>query len=124
MTVLRHHDEETLRFGTDRAMRRLAELDAFREAGLWLVRVLVGAGSAGELARIGPVLAASADLGHHPYRLGMCLDPQPLAAALAASADDSAAVARNGTWASASESPAFAASASASGCESRHMPSR
>ena len=88
VTVLRQHDEETLRFGTDRAIRRLAELDAFREAGLWLVRVLVGAGSAGELARIGPVLAGSADLGHHPYRLGMCLDPQPLAEALAAKAGD------------------------------------
>jgi hypothetical protein len=77
VTVLRHHDEETLRFGTDRAIRRLAELDAFREAGLWLVRVLVGAGSAGELARIGPVLAGSADLGHHPYRLGICLGRRP-----------------------------------------------
>ena len=89
VTVLRHHDEETLRFGTDRAIRRLAELDAFREAGLWLVRVLVGAGSAGDLARIGPVLAGSADLGQHPYRLGMCLDPQPLGEALAAKAWDS-----------------------------------
>jgi hypothetical protein len=94
VTVLRHHDEETLRFGTDRAIRRLAELDAFREAGLWLVRVLVGAGSAGDLARIGPVLAGSADLGHHPYRLGMCLDPQPLAEALAAKAGDSEAQAQ------------------------------
>jgi hypothetical protein len=94
VTVLRHHDEETLRFGTDRAIRRLAELDAFREAGLWLVRVLVGAVSAGELARIGPVLAGSADLGHHPYRLGMCLDPQPLAVALAAKAGDSGAEAQ------------------------------
>src|SRR6516165_920586 len=94
VTVLRHHDEETLRFGTDRAIRRLAELDAFREAGLWLVRVLVGAGSAGELARIGPVLAGSADLGHHPYRLGTCLDPQPLAGALAAQAGGSGAEAQ------------------------------
>src|SRR6516165_4257657 len=84
VTVLRQHDEETLRFGTDRAIRRLAELDAFREAGLWLVRVLIGAGSAAELARIGPVLAGSADLGRHPYRLGTCLDPRPLAEALAA----------------------------------------
>src|SRR6516162_6503794 len=94
VTVLRHHDEETLRFGTDRAIRRLAELDAFREAGLWLVRVLVGAGSAGELARIGPVLAGSADLGHHPYRLGACLAPQPLAEALAARAGDPGAEAQ------------------------------
>jgi uncharacterized protein len=94
VTVLRHHDEETLRFGTDRAMRRLAELDAFREAGLWRVRVLAGAGSAGELARIGPVLAGSADLGHHPYRLGMCPDPQPLVEAMAAKAGDSGAEAQ------------------------------
>jgi hypothetical protein len=94
VTVLRQHDEETLRFGTDRAIRRLAELDAFREAGLWLVRVLVGAGSAGELARIAPVLTGSADLGHHPYRLGMCLDPLPLAEALAVRADDPGADAR------------------------------
>src|SRR6516225_2463088 len=84
VTVLRQHDEETLRFGTGRAIRRLAELDAFREAGLWLVRVLIGAGSAAELAWIGPVLAGSADLGRHPYRLGTCLDPRPLAEALAA----------------------------------------
>ena len=88
VTVLRQHDEETLRFGTDRAIRRLAELDAFREAGLWQVRVLVGAASAGELARIGPVLAGSADLGHHPYRIGMWQAAQPLAAALAAQAGD------------------------------------
>ncbi|MBO0817261.1 MAG: ATP-binding protein, partial [Actinobacteria bacterium] len=94
VTVLRQHDEEALRFGTDRAIRRLAELDAFREAGLWLVRVLAGAGSAAELARIGPVLAGSADLGHHPYRLGMCLGPRPLAGALAARADDPAAEAQ------------------------------
>jgi uncharacterized protein len=94
VTVLRHHDEETLRFGTDRAIRRLAELDAFREAGLWLVRVLVGAGSAGELARIGPVLAASADLEHHPYRLGVCLGPRPLPEALAAQAVDPGAEAQ------------------------------
>jgi hypothetical protein len=94
VTVLRHHDEEALRFGTDRAIRRLAELDAFGEAGLWLVRVLVGAGSAGELARIGPVLVGSADVSHHPYRLGMCLDPQSLAEAVAAKAGDSAAEAQ------------------------------
>src|SRR5579859_1814710 len=37
-TVLRQHDQERLRSDTDRAQRRLAELDAFREAGLWAVR--------------------------------------------------------------------------------------
>src|SRR6516164_4249973 len=88
VTVLRRHDEERFRFGTERAERRLAELDDFREAGLWLLRVLVGAASAAELARIGPVLAGSADLGLHPYRLGACLTPRPLAEALAAEAGD------------------------------------
>ncbi len=84
VTVLRQHDEERFRFGTDRAERRLAELDAYREGGLWLVRVLVGAQTAGELARLAPVLAGSADLGHHPYRLGAGPEALSLAAALAA----------------------------------------
>ncbi len=88
VTVLRQHDEERLRSGTEKAARRLAELDAFREAGLWAVRVLVGAATPGELARLAPVLAGSADLGHHPYRLGTALEPQPLAAALTATAVD------------------------------------
>jgi uncharacterized protein len=84
VTVLRQHDEERFRFGTDRAERRLAELDAYREGGLWLVRVLAGAQTPGELARLAPVLAGSADLGHHPYRLGAGPDALSLAAALAA----------------------------------------
>ena len=88
VTVLRQHDEERLRAGTDKAIRRLAELDAFREAGLWAVRVLVGAATPGELARLAPVLAGSAGLGHHPYRLGTALKPEPLAAALTARAGD------------------------------------
>ena len=88
VTVLRQHDEERLRSGTERATRRLAELDAFREAGLWAVRVLVGAATPGELARLAPVLAGSADLGHHPYRLGAALEPRPLATALGARAVD------------------------------------
>jgi hypothetical protein len=88
VTVLRQHDEERLRSGTDKAKRRLAELDAFREAGLWSVRVLAGAATSGELARLAPVLAGSADLGHHPYRLGTALESQSLAAALTAKAVD------------------------------------
>ena len=88
VTVLRQHDEERLRSGTEKATRRLAELDAFREAGLWAVRVLVGAATPGELARLAPVLAGSADLGHHPYRLGAALEPRSLAAALTAKAVD------------------------------------
>jgi hypothetical protein len=88
VTVLRQHDEEGLRSGTDKAKRRLAELDAFREAGLWSVRVLVGAAAPGELARLAPVLIGSADLGHHPYRLGVSLDAQSFAGALTAQAED------------------------------------
>ena len=88
VTVLRQHDEERLRSGTEKAARRLAELDAFREAGLWAVRVLVGAATPGELARLAPVLAGSAGLGHHPYRLGTALAPRSLADALTAKAVD------------------------------------
>ena len=40
LTVLRRYDDEQARFEADRAERRLAELDAYREAGLWNVRVL------------------------------------------------------------------------------------
>ena len=47
-----------------------------------------GAATPGELARLAPVLAGSADLGHHPYRLGAALEPQSLAAALTAKAAD------------------------------------
>ena len=47
VNVLRRHDEEQSRFGAERTQRRLAELDAFREAGLWQVRVLAGAATAG-----------------------------------------------------------------------------
>src|SRR5262249_59644420 len=42
VNVLRRHDEEQSRFGAERTQRRLGELDAFREAGLWQVRVLAG----------------------------------------------------------------------------------
>jgi hypothetical protein len=94
VTVLRQHDEERYRFGTDRAERRLAELDAFREAGLWRVRVLVGAQTEEELARLAPVLAGSAGLGHHPYRLGAGPEALSLAAALAATSGGSGAEAQ------------------------------
>ena len=84
VTVLRQHDEERFRFDTQRAERRLAELDAFREAGLWTVRVLVGAATPEELALLAPVLAGSADLSHQPYRLGAAEAARPLAEALVA----------------------------------------
>lgn len=53
----------------DRAERRMAELDAFSEAGLWSVRVLAGADSQEELDQIAPVLVGSVEMSHHPYRL-------------------------------------------------------
>ncbi len=69
LNVLRRYDEEQARFDADRAQQRLAELDAYREAGLWNVRVLVGAGSEADLRLIAPLLAGSIELRAHPYRL-------------------------------------------------------
>ncbi len=69
LTVLRQYEDEHARFEADRAERRLAELDAFREAGLWNVRVLAGAATEQDLRLIAPVLVGSADLSAHPYRL-------------------------------------------------------
>ena len=69
LTVLRQYDDEHTRFDAGRAKRRLAELDAFREAGLWNVRVLAGAATEQDLRLIAPVLVGSADLSAHPYRL-------------------------------------------------------
>jgi uncharacterized protein len=73
LNVLRRYEEEQARFDADRAQRRLAELDAYREAGLWNVRVLVGAASEADLRLIAPLLAGSVDLRAHPYRL-RCAD--------------------------------------------------
>ena len=89
LNVLRRFDEEGARFEADRAASRLAELDAFREAGLWNVRVLVGAASAGQLAVIAPMLVGAADLSAHPYRLRRpdC-PPADLASALAVVTED------------------------------------
>ncbi|MDR0346088.1 MAG: ATP-binding protein [Nocardiopsaceae bacterium] len=69
LDVVRRYQEERSRFDAERAQRRLAELDAYLEAGLWRVRVLAGAASAAELAMLGPVLVGSAGLGQHGYRL-------------------------------------------------------
>jgi uncharacterized protein len=69
LTVLRRYDDEQARFEAGRAERRLAELDAFREAGLWNVRVLVGAATEQDLRLIAPVLVGAVDLSAHPYRL-------------------------------------------------------
>jgi uncharacterized protein len=65
----RRFDEERSRLDAERAARRLAELDAFGQAGLWNVRVLVGASDAEQLKAIAPMLVGSADLSGHSYRL-------------------------------------------------------
>jgi uncharacterized protein len=88
VNVLRRHDEERSRFGGERAGRRLAELDAFREAGLWRVRVLAGAATEADAALLAPVLVGSVDLSHHPYRLVTGQVPYRLAEALRTTAAD------------------------------------
>ena len=84
LTVLRRYDEEHARFQASRAEHRLAELDAYREAGLWNVRVLAGAGSEQDLSLIAPVLVGAADLSAHPYRLRCPEGSQEFADVLAA----------------------------------------
>nr|WP_242659225.1 ATP-binding protein [Thermostaphylospora chromogena] len=71
LNVLRQYGDasERSRFDAERAERRMQELDAFREAGLWNVRVLAGAASPDELRQIAPVLVGSVEMSHHPYRL-------------------------------------------------------
>src|SRR5262249_12631597 len=88
VNALRRHDEERSRFRTERVERRLAELDSFREAGLWRIRVLAGAATPDDLALLAPVLAGSADLSRHPYRLGSARSAMPLAEALLAKTAD------------------------------------
>jgi uncharacterized protein len=88
LNVLRRYDEEHSRFDASRAERRLAELDTFREAGLWNVRVLAGAATEQELRLIAPVLVGSVDLAAHPYRLRSAEEPRDLADALASKLAD------------------------------------
>jgi len=88
VNVLRRHEEEQSRFGAERTEHRLAELDAFREAGLWEVRVLAGAASQADAALLAPVLVGSVDLSHHRYRLVTGKAPYRLAEALRAKAAD------------------------------------
>ncbi len=90
LNVLRRFDEERSRFDADRMARRLNELDAFREAGLWNVRVLVGATDIEQLNVIAPMLVGSADLTAHPYRLRGPERAMDLADALAATYADPA----------------------------------
>jgi uncharacterized protein len=88
VNVLRRHDEERSRFGAERTQRRLAELAAFRDAGLWQVRVLAGAATAADAALLAPVLVGSVDVSQHPYRLVTGDGPYRLAEALRAVAAD------------------------------------
>jgi hypothetical protein len=69
LRMLRRPGDDQVRLSVERAERRLAELDVFREAGLWNVQVLAGAASRQELEQIAPVLVGSMEIGHHPYRL-------------------------------------------------------
>ena len=88
LNVLRRYEEEHVRFDADRAQRRLAELDAYREAGLWNVRVLVGAATELDLRLIAPLLVGSVDLRAHPYRLRCAEGAQEFADVLAAKLAD------------------------------------
>jgi uncharacterized protein len=88
LNVLRRYEEEHARHDTQRAERRLAELDAYREAGLWDVRVLAGAASEQELALVAPVLVGAIDLRAHPYRLRSAEGAYDFADALAAQIAD------------------------------------
>jgi hypothetical protein len=88
LNVLRRYEEEHARFEADRAQRRLAELDTYREAGLWNVRVLVGAATELELQLISPLLVGSVDLQAHPYRLRCAEGAQEFADVLAAKLAD------------------------------------
>jgi uncharacterized protein len=90
LTVLRRYEHEDARFEADRAERRLAELDAYREAGLWHVRVLAGAATEEDLRLIAPVLVGAADLSAHPYRLRCPDGAQEFADVLAAKLADPA----------------------------------
>ena len=90
LNVLRRYEEEHSRFDVERAQRRMAELDTFREAGLWSVRVLAGAATPAELRLLAPVLVGSVDLSRHPYRLRSGLQAHTLAEALGVKVQDAA----------------------------------
>jgi uncharacterized protein len=90
LNVLRRYEEEHSRFDVERAQRRMTELDTFREAGLWSVRVLAGAATPEELRLLAPVLVGSVDLSRHPYRLRSGLEAHSLAEALTVKVQDAA----------------------------------
>jgi len=88
LTAIRRFEDERARLDVERAERRIQELDTFREAGLWSVRVLAGAATPAELRRVAPVLVGSVDLSRHPYRLRSGLEAHSLMDALAAKVHD------------------------------------
>jgi DNA helicase HerA-like ATPase len=109
------HELRVLRRGEDdlaveRAERRMAELDTFREAGLWNVRVLAGAASQDELDQIAPVLVGSVEMSHHPYRLRSGIRAARFADALTADGPVAGARADTQTGSAGLRSP-FAATA-------------
>src|ERR1700744_5200739 len=57
LEILRRHHERPGSLAVEQTERRLAERGTFGAAGLWRVRVLVGAGSPDELVVLAPLLA-------------------------------------------------------------------
>jgi uncharacterized protein len=90
LAELRRYDDEYARSEAARAGRRLAELDAYREAGLWHVRVLAGAATEQDLRLIAPILVGATDLTSHPYQLRCPVGAQEFADVLAAKVTDPA----------------------------------
>jgi uncharacterized protein len=90
LSVLRRYEDEQATVEARRVEQRQAELDQFREGGLWQVRVLVGAASEQDLGLIAPMLVSSVDLHAHPYRLRCPVGAQEFADVLAAKLTDSA----------------------------------
>jgi uncharacterized protein len=88
LTMLGRYEDEQARFEARRVEQRLAEFEQFRDAGLWQVRVLVGAASEQDLGLIAPMLVGSADLSAHPYRLRCPTGAQEFADVLAARLTD------------------------------------
>ncbi len=90
LEILRRHHERRSSFAAEQTERRLAERGTFGAAGLWRVRVLVGAANPDELDVLAPLLAGAAELGPHPYQLRHTNGAQSLDAALAARQHDPA----------------------------------
>ena len=85
--ILRRHRERQAD-AVDRTERCLAERGDFGDGGLWSVRVLAGASGPDELDVLAPLLAGSAELEPHPYRLRSGTGAQSLDEALSATRHD------------------------------------